>query len=298
MQLSNSLAQRAAIIVVAGVLVAAALTVGPLGAVGAQEDGGVTPTPSGGEDDPYDCGDFNTTEGLLEVYGTGDEDPSNLDGDDDGLPCEEDFPVLAPSESEDVPLTINYTVNPTTISPGESFRVNATVRNTGDEVQESVVITLVNGTIFATSIGDIAPGETKNISTPVDYGIFEPRTNIEERGSGTVTVNNLEPTTITLEENQTTTEEPSSPTVTSPTMTTTTATDTDTDTDTTTSAPTDTATTEDTTTETTTSEDGGTDGDGADGKAKDTATPSDGADGKAKQPSDGADGGNGKAKLS
>lgn len=68
------------------VLVVAALAGGPF-AVIAQDDGVVTPTPSGDEDDPYDCADFDNRQQIEEVFDRTD-DESNLDADDDGVACE------------------------------------------------------------------------------------------------------------------------------------------------------------------------------------------------------------------
>jgi len=51
---------------------------------------GDLPPPSGGASDPYDCGDFDSQEQAQRYFENNnpDEDPSGLDGNDDGVACE------------------------------------------------------------------------------------------------------------------------------------------------------------------------------------------------------------------
>jgi micrococcal nuclease len=59
---------------------------------GGGSDGGSgdLPPPSGGASDPYDCGDFDSQEQAQRYFENNnpDEDPSGLDGNDDGVACE------------------------------------------------------------------------------------------------------------------------------------------------------------------------------------------------------------------
>lgn len=69
----------------------------PLLVVTAQQGGQVqTPAPSGGPDDPYDCGDFDTREQVEAIFNP-DNDVSGLDRDNDGVACEG---IGSPSEDQ------------------------------------------------------------------------------------------------------------------------------------------------------------------------------------------------------
>lgn len=83
--MERSTTWRIGALVFTGILVIAALTVVPFGAV-AQEGGVTTPTPSGTED-PYDCSDFDTREQVEAVFNP-DNDVSGLDRDGDDVACE------------------------------------------------------------------------------------------------------------------------------------------------------------------------------------------------------------------
>jgi micrococcal nuclease len=55
---------------------------------GEPDAGDDLPPPSGGSDDPYDCGDFDSQARAQEYYDDEPGDPSGLDADDDGEACE------------------------------------------------------------------------------------------------------------------------------------------------------------------------------------------------------------------
>lgn len=77
---------RLGVLVVGSALLVAALAGGSVTAFAQDGADVTTPTPSGGVVDPYDCSDFDSREEVLAVFGL--EDASELDGDDDGIPCE------------------------------------------------------------------------------------------------------------------------------------------------------------------------------------------------------------------
>ncbi|PSP87428.1 hypothetical protein BRC90_10765 [Halobacteriales archaeon QS_4_69_34] len=309
MRLSSSPARWVALAVVAGVLVAAALSVGPLGAVGAQSSGGI---------------------GITDIQADAPgEESENLRNETvtitNGLDTSVDL----------MGYTLDYGFNEQTFLFEESLVLesgDSVTVQTGGEKGEVTSTNTSSGTMFTIQAGFDSPvlnndGETVtlrnvdgNVEDQVSYG--------DASTGGTTTVATEAPETANRTGPQTPVGSPNenvTPGTADPVQEQNETTEDDTDT-----------TTEK---DTTTSEDGGattmeapSDGgadsdDGADGKAKDTDAPSDGADGKAKQdsedggsdgkakqdgedraaddgdgkakqPSDGADGGNGKAKLS
>lgn len=81
------------------------------------QDGVQTPTPSGGSDDPYDCGDFDNREQVEAVF-EANNDISGLDNDNDGIACES---IGEPTEQTptETPDTNTPTEAPDTETPTE-----------------------------------------------------------------------------------------------------------------------------------------------------------------------------------
>ena len=109
-------------------LVGAGLSVAPASL--AQDSGVETPTPSndGGENDPYDCSDFDSREEVNAVFDP-DDDVSNLDDDGDGVACEGQFP---PADSDGGAAASTTTATETATETGT---VEQAVTDTDTETQ-------------------------------------------------------------------------------------------------------------------------------------------------------------------
>ena len=164
MQDSNIISWRA--IAVGGVALAVvigALTVVPMGAF--SQDGSVTtPTPSndGEANDPYDCEDFDSAAEARAVFvDEAPDDTSELDANDNGIPCESEFPDQSGpvNGAPDTPTSTETTTEEPTDTPTSTETTTATTTATETQTDTPTETETETETATATPTTTATPTE-------------------------------------------------------------------------------------------------------------------------------------------